>query len=811
MKNHSYLNRKKIIFSILTFISFSLGAQEHLFTLKLWYNKPATRFEEALPLGNGRIGVMVYGDVNHETLNLNESTLWGGGPTNTNPTPDAPTFLPKVREELFKENWNGASAILRNIQGGNCQSFVPMGNLYINQDFASKTTSYYRELDLNRAISLTRFTVDSVEYTREIFVSAKQQVAVIHLTASKTGALNFSVNADTPFENAMIRSISNNEFVLLGQLPYQINSARNFPLVYVGPNGEKGMRYQYRVKALSADGTITTAPCLQISKATDVTLFISAATSFNGFDKRPDTQGKNEDSIASDYLNKAMNVPYEQMKQEHITDYQCYFNRVSLNIGNNKAAKLPTDERLIAYSKGNADPALEALYFQFGRYLLISSSRPGGVPANLQGVWNKNQRPSWGSNYTTNINLQMNYWPAETLGLSELTQPLMSFIGNLSVTGKDIARNFYNMNGWAVHHNSDIWAHANPVGHKKGDPKWANWSLGSPWLCQHLFEHYRFTQDKDFLRETAYPLMKGAADFCKDWLIEKDGYLITAPSTSPENVFIDDNGNKGVVTIASTMDMEIIWDLYNNLIQASEILNDDATIRAEWKSIRNRLYPLRIGKNGNLIEWYKDWQDAEPQHRHVSHLFGLHPGREISPLTTPELAKACEKTLQVRGDGGTGWSKAWKINFWSRLLNGDHAYKMYRELLSTSTLPNLFDTHPPFQIDGNFGSIAGIGEMLLQSQNDELHLLPALPSAWPLGEVKGLCARGGFVVDLQWKDMKLTEGTLLSKMGGTCTLRTSVPLKVAGASVKSRKDGIYYLTKLATKAGKQYKLLPKNN
>jgi hypothetical protein len=800
---------RSLYFVSLVAFSINLFAQKENKDMKLWYNKPATRFEEALPLGNGRIGVMVYGNVNHETLNLNEATLWGGGPTNTNPTPDAPSYLPKVREQLFKENWNGASAILRNIQGGNCQSFVPMGNLYINQDFTSKTTSYYRELDLNSAISLTRFTIDSVEYTREIFVSAKQQVAVIHLTASKPGTLNFSVSADTPFENAMIRSISNNEFVLSGQLPYQINSARNFPLVYVGSNGEKGMRYQYRVKALSVDGTITTAPCLQISKATDVTLFISAATSFNGFTMRPDTQGKDEDSIASNYLKKALEVPYEKIKQEHISDYQNYFNRVSLNIGSNSASELPTDDRLLAYAKGNADPSLEALYFQFGRYLLISSSRPGGTPANLQGIWNKNQRPSWGSNYTTNINLEMNYWPAETLGLSELTQPLINFIGNLSVTGKDIAKNFYNMSGWAVHHNSDIWAHANPVGHQKGDPKWANWALGSPWLSQHLYEHYRFTKDVNFLRETAYPLMKGAASFCKDWLVEKDGYLITAPSTSPENVFIDDNGNKGVVTIASTMDMEIIWDLFTNLVEASEVLNVDKSERAEWESILKRLYPLRIGKEGNLIEWYKDWKDAEPQHRHVSHLFGLHPGREISPLFTPQLAAACKKTLEVRGDGGTGWSKAWKINFQARLFDGDHAYKMYRELLSTSTLPNLFDTHPPFQIDGNFGSIAGIGEMLLQSQNNELHLLPALPSAWSVGEVKGLCARGGFVVDLQWKNKELTGVTLLSKIGGTCTLRTSVPLKIIGVSVKSYKDGAYYVTKLNTKTGMQYKLLPK--
>lgn len=777
-------------------------------TLTLWYDKPATRFEEALPLGNGRIGIMVYGGIEKETINLNEATLWGGGPTNTK-APDSTTyFLEKVREKLFEEQWSEASKLLRNIQGANSQSFVPMGNISLEQQFLSnkQPLNYHRELDLSTATNRTTFSVDTIDYRREVFVSAPDQVVVIKYTASKKGGLNLSINGNTPFENATIKGIGNNEFVLSGQLPADIQSPRQIPLMYVTPEGRKGMRYQYRIKAIPKDGSVTTDPSIQIKDATEVLLFISATTSFNGFDKRPDIQGVDDNKLAQEYLINAENITFDELKKKHIADYQSFFNRIHFELDDNKVVDLPTDKRLENYTKGQNDPSLESLYFHFGRYLLISSSRPNGVAANLQGIWNKDKRPSWGSNYTVNINLQMNYWPAEMFALSDLAEPLIHQIKNMAVTGKKIARNYYNMKGWAAHHNSDIWAHTNPVGNKTGDPKWANWSLGSPWLSQHLYEHYRYTTDKEFLNNTAYPIMKGAAEFCLDWLVEKDGYLVTAPSTSPENVFIDDKGNKGVVTIGSAMDLEIIWDLLNNLIEASVILDMDKVERQKWIVTQEKLFPLRIGTNGNLIEWYKDWKDADPQHRHVSHLFGLHPGRQISPIITPELAKASTKTLEDRGDGGTGWSKAWKINFQARLLDGEHAYKMYRELLATSTLPNLFDTHPPFQIDGNFGGISGVGEMLLQSHLDEIHLLPALPQKWQKGKIEGMKARGGYTVDINWNNGKISSGKIQAKIDNFCKIRTNSPIKIKGASSRSKKEGNFYITTFNAKSGKSYSI-----
>jgi alpha-L-fucosidase 2 len=571
------------------------------------------------------------------------------------------------------------------------------------------------------------------------------------------------------------------------------------------------MRYQMRIRVVKTDGKVQADSILHISGASEALILVSGATSFNGYEKCPDKDGKDETKEALRYLNAAAAQSFQQLKAAHVKDYQQYFNRVQFTLDGAVPPNLPIDQRLKAYKAGQPDPALELLYFNFGRYLLISSSRPGGQAANLQGIWNPHVQPPWRSNYTTNINLQMNYWPAEACNLTEMQEPLRAHITRMAHNGTATATNYYRARGWAVHHNSDIWGQTNPVGEGTGDPKWANWSLGSPWLSQHLYEHYRFTNDRAYLRNEAYPLMKSAAEFCLDWLVEKDGFLVTAPSTSPENSYLLPNGSKEVVTIASTMDMSIMRDLFANVIEADSILGIDADFAKLLKLKRARLYPLHIGQAGNLQEWYGDWPDVDPQHRHVSQLFGLHPGREISPLRTPQYAAAARKTLEVRGDKGTGWSKAWKINFWARLLDGNHAYKMYQELLKVSTLNNLFDTHPPFQIDGNFGATAGITEMLLQSQLDDVHLLAALPDAWRTGHVSGLVVRGGFVVDMDWRDGKLTKARILSRTGAPMRLRTNVLVKVKEVPATTATSKVYdqaqYVTSFPTKAGKTYEIV----
>lgn len=799
------------LFVIMLAAHFCSSAQSNL---KLWYNKPAASWNEALPIGNGRLGAMIFGNVSDELIQLNESTLWSGGPANTNPNPTAIRFLPEIRKALFAGDYTKAEELSKNMQGPLTASFEPLGDLRIRQDISGTPEEYYRDLNLSTAIATTHFKIAGVEFTREQFVSSPQQLIVVRLTASKANALNFSVHPSGPF-SSVIRSSTPSEIVMQGRAPSHTGQSYMEGLQklvnYGDSSGCAGMRFQLRVKLQSTDGKIETDKGgLNVTGASYALILLSAATSFNGFDKCPDKDGVDEDQLASSYLSQASSLTFDQLKKNHVQHYQFFFNRVKLELNSAAAPDLPTDDRLLAYSKGGKDPALEALYFQLGRYLLISSSQPGGPPSNPKGIWNHHVLPSRSSNYAININTEMNYWIAETCNLSELHMQLLDFIKGLAVTGKETATNYYDAPGWVAHNNSDIWAASNPV---SGIP---NWPMGGAWLCQHLWEHYQFTRDEDYLK-SIYPVMRDAAEFCERWLIEDaNRKLVTTPSISPENSFISSDGTKGTVSIATTMDMSLIRDLFSNVADAAEKLGVDEELSAAHRARIAQLIPFQIGRKGNLQEWYKDWEDAEPEHGHVSHLFGLFPGNQISPITTPDLANAARKSLELQGDGCWGWLKAWKINLWARLLDGNHAYKLLRTHLtipgkervdysnSGGTYPNVSDPRPPFQIDEYSGGTSAIAEMLLQSNLDTVHLLPALPDAWQSGKVKGLRARGGFEIDIAWSNHVLDEATIRSLNGESCTLRTPQRIQIMYTPYKSVKTNFGYLTTFKTTKAVSY-------
>ena len=741
--------------------------------LKLWYNEPAKYFEEALVLGNGHQGATVFGGIATDKIYLNDLTLWSGEPVNANMNPQAYKNLPAVRKALKEKNYKKAGELIKKLQGKFSESYAPLGTLFLEMDDDPYITDYYRELDIDQAIAKVKTTSNNNVIEREYLVSNPDKIVAIHLTSKKAGALGFTVYFQSLLRHAI--TSENNTIQINGVAPVKadpiyVQKTKNAIMF----DSKKGTRFTTNIQIQSATGEIKkTDSSLSLVGATEATIYISMATSFNGFDKDPASKGLNNVAIAETQLNQAKETGWANIKRQHVKDYQTYFKRVELKLADKDLVNLPTDERLKRYAKGESDPYLETLYFQYGRYLLIASSRTPGVPANLQGLWNPYIQPPWSSNYTMNINAEENYWLAENTNLAEMHLPFLQFIGNLSTTGKITAKTFYNMPGWVVHHNSDIWAMSNPVGNfGNGDPSWANWAMGGAWASAHLWEHYLFTQDQTFLEQKAYPLMRGAAEFCLAWLVpDSSGQLITSPSTSPENTFKTPSGFEGSVLSGGTADLAMIRELFLAIVAAQKILKNDNDFTLKINTALNNLHPYQVGKAGNLQEWYYDWEDNEPKHRHQSHLYGLFPGTHVTVDKTPSIAAAAKKTLEIKGDETTGWSKGWRINLWARLKDGDHAYKMYRELLkyvppdetkenytnAGGTYPNLLDAHPPFQIDGNFGGAAAVAEMLVQSNSDYIELLPALPKAWLSGAVKGIKTRGNYEIDMTWSAGQVTN------------------------------------------------------